>query len=96
MGGRCQTTTLPGGYRFDTGPSLLLFPEKYMEAFGAMGVPYSDYFEMRKVEPAAYRLFFGDSTRLDMLYDVGAMCAQLEVVEPGAGSVVHVFWGIAV
>lgn len=28
VGGRVQSATSPAGYRFDTGPSLLLFPDK--------------------------------------------------------------------
>lgn len=44
--------------------------------------------ELRKVAPAAYRVFFHDQKAgpswLDLLYDVQAMSAQLEGVEKGA------------
>lgn len=33
------------GCRFDTGPSLLLFKDKYQEAFEAMGARLEDYAE---------------------------------------------------
>ena len=31
VGGRMQSHKTAAGYRFDTGPSLLLFPEQYRE-----------------------------------------------------------------
>lgn len=37
-----------------------------------------------RVGPAAYRVFFGDGSRLDLLNDEAAMAAQLEAVEAGA------------
>lgn len=43
-----------------------------------------------RVEPAAYRVFFGRSDEspnsADLLYDVQKMCAQLERFEKGAGA----------
>ncbi|BBM99206.1 hypothetical protein MPTK1_1g19580 [Marchantia polymorpha subsp. ruderalis] len=81
----------PGGqecFRFDTGPSLLLLPQKYRDAFTAMGEDMDDYVTLKKVEPAAYRVFFGEDEgvqSLDLLYDVQKMCLQLEQVEEGAG-----------
>ena len=38
-----------------------------------------------RVAPAAYRVWFGDGTHLDLLNDEAAMAQQLESVEPGAG-----------
>lgn len=73
------------GYRFDTGPSLLLFPEKYREAFAALGSPIESHVEMKKIERAAYRVFFGDASSVDLLYDESAMADQLEEIETGAG-----------
>ena len=40
---------------------------------------------LARVEPAAYRVWFGDGSRLDLLNDETAMAAQLEAEEPGAG-----------
>lgn len=38
IGGRLNELVMPGGFRFDTGPSLLLLPETYRETFaGVMG-----------------------------------------------------------
>jgi len=74
------------GHRFDTGPSLLLFPEKYREAFAALGARLEDHVQLRRVEPTAMRVHFAeDSTSMDLLYDSEAMRRQLEEEEPGAG-----------
>ena len=42
--------------------------------------------QLRRVEPAAYRVFFEGGTVLDLLYDVPRMMAQLEAVEAGSGA----------
>ncbi|KAL3685310.1 hypothetical protein R1sor_003332 [Riccia sorocarpa] len=76
-------------FRFDTGPSLLLLPQKYRDAFAALGENMDDYVTLKRVEPAAYRVFFGEEggvKSLDLLYDVQRMCAQLEQVEEGAAA----------
>eukprot|EP00775_Hariotina_reticulata_P005714 gene5714-5954_t len=98
VGGRCQSVTTPEGFRFDTGPSLLLFPNEYRQTFEYLGAQLEDYVQLVKVQPAAYRVFFAEGalssgsqsssrfSSLDLLYDVQAMVQQLEHVEPGAGT----------
>ena len=69
-GGRCRSESFDGkgeGYRFDTGPSLLL-PDRYREQFTAVGKNLHDYMDIERVDPA-YRAHFGDHTTLDLLYD---------------------------
>lgn len=89
-GGRMRSEIFNGddlaGHRFDTGPSLLLFPEKYREAFAALGAVMEDHVQLARVEPTAMRVHYAeDATTLDLLYDAEAMRRQLEEVEPGAG-----------
>ena len=87
VGGRCRSETFAGGgegYRFDTGPSLMLLPERYMEQFTSVGEKMEDYLDVERVDPA-YRAHFGDHTTLDLLYDIEAMRKQLDEVEFGAG-----------
>lgn len=86
VGGRMQSLNPDGApeYRYDTGPSLLLFPQKYKEAFEALGGDIEDHVEVRRVDPA-YRAHYGDGTSVDLLYDVEKMRAQVEELEPGAG-----------
>lgn len=100
VGGRCQTEhveTPHGTFRFDTGPSLLLFPDVYRDTFSALGEAMEDHIAIERVTPA-YRAFFnsgedayGSQTpssppSLDLSYDVQEMMLQLEAIEKGAGS----------
>ncbi len=114
VGGRMQSIALGAGdgsadaWRFDAGPSLLLFKDKYEAAFASLGVDFAAVVDARRVERAAYRVHFvsdadasggggsgGNSSGsgagaatydcLDLLYDVGAMAAQCEAREAGAG-----------
>lgn len=86
-GGRCRSEAFAGaaaGYRFDTGPSLMLLPDRYREQFTAVGKKMSDYMTIDRVDPA-YRAHFGDHTSLDLLYDTERMRSQLDEIEEGAG-----------
>jgi len=61
VGGRCQslyTDTQKGRFRFDTGPSLLLFPDTYRETFASLGVQLEDRVPIQRVSPAVYRVWF--------------------------------------
>jgi phytoene dehydrogenase-like protein len=60
VGGRCQSIDLDG-YRFDTGPSLLLFKHVYERTFKLLGSSLEEHVEVRRVEPAAYRWGTGGS-----------------------------------
>ena len=86
VGGGCDEKKRRGGgcreYRFDTGPSLLLFPQVYRETFQEIGVELPDLLE---VEPTAYRVIFEDAPPLDLLTDEDKMARQLDKVEAGAG-----------
>ena len=55
LGGRLNSETIEHSgekYRFDTGPSLLLFPNVYQTTLKALGI---DGIEMKQIKPAAYR-----------------------------------------
>ena len=89
VGGRCRSESFgpadgPDGFRFDTGPSLMLLPDRYREQFTAVGKKLEDYMDITRVDPA-YRAHFGDHTTLDLLYDTEKMRKQLDDVEFGAG-----------
>lgn len=84
-GGRLSSESIDG-YRFDTGPSLLLFPRTYTEMFTSLGVVG---IELEEIQPAAYRLFYGGDGHavdtLDLLVDEEQMVEQFEAREKGAG-----------
>lgn len=73
------------GYRFDTGPSLLLMTDVYRELFAACGEDFDALVPLIKMEPN-YRVHFGDGSTLEMSSDLAKMVANLEAIEPGAAS----------
>jgi phytoene desaturase len=74
-GGRAGRLDL-GGYRFDTGPTVLTMPELVDEALNAVGDSLRDRLDLRPVEPA-YRARFADGSTLDVLADADAMEAEV-------------------
>ncbi|WP_313885713.1 FAD-dependent oxidoreductase [Fodinicola feengrottensis] len=63
--GLIQVSTSDGEYRFDTGPSLLTFPQVLADLFDETGEPVTSALGLRRLDPIAdYR--FADGTRLAM------------------------------
>ena len=81
LGGRLDQLCSQG-FRFDTGPTLLLAPDIYRSSFAALDSSIEDWAPLRRVEPA-YTVFLGDGTRLPLTSDMAAMRVQLEALEPG-------------
>jgi len=82
-GGKCGRVEL-GGYRFDSGPSLLTMPWVFEELFAATGAPLAEEIELERVEPGTdYR--FADGSRVRMGADLPPTMAALEAFSPGAG-----------
>ena len=74
-GGRAGQLTL-GGYRFDTGPTVLTMPELIGEAFAAVGENLTDWLTLDRLDPA-YRAWFPDGSRLDVITDPDRMAAEI-------------------
>ncbi|MCE6997680.1 phytoene desaturase family protein [Saccharothrix sp. S26] len=74
-GGRAGRLDL-GGYRFDTGPTVLTMPELVDEALGAVGESLADRLTLRPLHPA-YRARFADGSTLDVHSDAEAMEAEV-------------------
>jgi phytoene desaturase len=77
-GGRAGLLDL-GGYRFDTGPTVLTMPELIADALHCVGEDLSDRLELTRVEPA-YRARFADGSSLEVIADVDAMADQVHDV----------------
>jgi phytoene desaturase len=75
-GGRCGTASV-GGYRFDTGPSVLTMPEVVRATVGAAGEELDDWLELAPLDPI-YRLTFHDGSRLDIVPGAEPMAAEVE------------------
>ncbi|GGQ17736.1 phytoene desaturase family protein [Streptomyces mutabilis] len=75
-GGRAGSREL-GGYRLDTGPTVLTMPDLADEAFAAVGDRLADHVELLPLHPA-YRARFADGGTLDVHTDAAAMEAEVE------------------
>ncbi|TAK71093.1 MAG: phytoene desaturase [Actinomycetota bacterium] len=69
----------PGGYRIDTGPTVLTMPDLIADAFACVGEELTDWLDLRPVDPL-YRAFFADGTQLDVYTDLDAMAEQVATV----------------
>ncbi|MFF9276699.1 phytoene desaturase family protein [Streptomyces griseosporeus] len=75
-GGRAGRRDL-GGYRIDTGPTVLTMPDLADEAFAAVGDSLRRRVELIPLHPA-YRAEFADGSGLDVHTDADAMAAEVE------------------
>lgn len=75
-GGKAASVRL-GGFRFDTGPSLLTLPEVFRRFFARLDRNLDDYLEPLPLAPlCAYD--FADGTRLESYSDRARFAAELE------------------
>ena len=65
-----------GGYRFDTGPSVLTAPELVADALGAVGETLEDRLSLVPLE-TTYRAQFADGSHLDVHADADAFAAEV-------------------
>jgi phytoene desaturase len=75
-GGRAGRLDL-GGYRVDTGPTVLTMPDLLDEALGAVGGSVARSLDLVPLDPA-YRALFADGSALDVHTDPHAMEAEVE------------------
>ncbi|MEV0780667.1 phytoene desaturase [Streptomyces sp. NPDC050428] len=67
-----------GGYRIDTGPTVLTMPDLVEEAFAAVGDTLADRLDLIPLHPA-YRARFADGSALDVHTGADAMAAEVEL-----------------
>jgi phytoene desaturase len=65
-----------GGYRFDTGPTVLTMPSLIEEAFAAVGESLADWVGLTTLDPA-YRAWFPDGSSLDVIADPHRMAQEI-------------------
>ncbi len=80
-GGKAATRSL-GGYRFDTGPSLVTMPFVFERLFREAGSRLEDFLELVPLEPLTAN-FFADGTVLRDSSDRGKMAEALAVASMG-------------
>ncbi|WP_226163032.1 1-hydroxycarotenoid 3,4-desaturase CrtD [Hymenobacter terricola] len=77
FGGKMQQFALPGGYRFDAGPSLFTLPQLVDDIFRLAGREPADYFRYERLDPIT-NYFFADGTRLTAWAEAGKFAAEVE------------------
>lgn len=66
-----------GGYRIDTGPTVLTMPDIIDDAFAAVGESLTDRMDLARVAPS-YRASFADGSALDVHRDAATMASEIE------------------
>jgi phytoene desaturase len=74
-GGRAGLLEL-GGFRFDTGPTVLTLPHLIEQALGCVDERISDWLELRRLDPA-YRARFADGSTIDVHTDIERMSDEI-------------------
>jgi phytoene desaturase len=77
-GGRAGTASL-GGYRFDTGPTVLTMPHLVERCLAAAGADIDDLLPLRSVDPM-YRACFADGSQLRVRHGREAMTDEVRAV----------------
>ena len=70
--GRLDVTDEHGGYRLDTGPTVLTMPDLLDSAFAAVGESTADRLDLVRLDPA-YRAEFADGSAIAVHTDAAAM-----------------------
>ncbi|TGE26662.1 1-hydroxycarotenoid 3,4-desaturase CrtD [Hymenobacter metallicola] len=77
FGGKMHQFDLPGGYRFDAGPSLFTLPALVDELFRLAGRDPQDHFRYERLDPIT-QYFFADGTRLTAWADEQKFAQEIE------------------
>ncbi|SFQ26196.1 1-hydroxycarotenoid 3,4-desaturase CrtD [Hymenobacter arizonensis] len=77
FGGKMHQFSLPGGYRFDAGPSLFTLPQLVDDIFRLALREPSEYFRYERLDPIT-NYFFADGTRLTAWADSQKFAAEVE------------------
>ena len=68
-----------GGYRFDTGPTVLTMPDLVADALACVGERLEDWLDLVPLDPL-YRAHYPDGSTLDVRADPAAMATEVERV----------------
>ena len=71
------------GFTFDMGPSWYWMPEVFEEYFAKFGKKVSDYYELKRLDPA-YRIYFTGNQEMDVPANLEELKALFEIREPGS------------
>src|ERR1700744_3513147 len=78
------------GFKFDMGPSWYWMPDVFENFFGHFGKQPSDYYELKRLDPA-YRIYFDKDDELDVPANQQELFDLFETIEPGSGKALDEF-----
>lgn len=90
-GGRAHLI-VQDGYRFDTGPTILMMLAPLRDLFTSCGKTLEDYLELRQLEPN-YRVVFPDHSHITMASNVARLQAELARIDEKAPEQFYRFFG---
>jgi phytoene desaturase len=88
-GGRARTWE-KDGFTFDMGPSWYWMPEIFEEFFALFGHQVSDFYELKRLDPA-YRIYFKGDDTVDIPASLDLLAAEFERREAGSGDKLRAF-----
>lgn len=71
------------GFTFDMGPSWYWMPDVFEQYFGQFGKKVSDYYELRRLDPA-YKIVFGKDNEMPIPAEMEALKTMFESYEKGS------------
>lgn len=80
LGGKAAVLS-SDGFRFDMGPTILIYPSVLRRIFAEANRRLEDYLDLIPLEPQ-WRCFFDDQSQLDLLGDESRMLAELKRFAP--------------
>ncbi len=81
-GGRCGRY-VKDEHRFDVGPTFLMMPGVYQEAFSLLGQDMKEVLNLTRIDPI-YRIKYPGEKEIRFSSDLAAMQAQFEEIETGS------------
>jgi phytoene desaturase len=81
-GGRCGRVEA-GGFTWDLGPTIMLMPFVFEQAFASVGRKLADYLTLTRCDPN-YRVTFRDDSTITLTSELTRMRDELERLEPGS------------
>src|SRR5688500_12996852 len=81
VGGRTRTVTAPGGYKFDIGPTFVLYPRILQDIFGACGERLEDHVVLERLDPQ-YHLVFEGGGEIRATADLGRLEQEIGRLAP--------------
>ena len=80
------------GFRADTGPTILVMKDTFVEFYRSLGHDLEARIPFRQIDPN-YRIYFHDGTHLDLHSNMARLAAEVERVSPGASERLFRFIG---